>query len=153
MLIYPTTVINQETATSANPILKTRLVLSRKGIGRGLSFPSRNYGRGKCAVGLPLSRHTDKAGAHLIYVPRQEITVDDPNDQNIDRVALTDQIRALDKTRFRRKFGRVSPRAVTSILLGLDYLFGSAPLPVPTPPVVAASTPTPVSSAMPPATK
>lgn len=79
--------------------------------------------RGKCVVGLPLSRHTEKAGAHLIKIPLQEITMDG-NDTNIDRVALTDQIRALDKTRFRRKLGHVSPRAISSILLGLDYLFG-----------------------------
>jgi mRNA-degrading endonuclease toxin of MazEF toxin-antitoxin module len=79
--------------------------------------------RGKCVVGLPLSRHVEKAGAHLIKVPFQEITVDG-DDANIDRVALTDQIRALDKTRFRRKFGQVSPRALTSILLGFDYLCG-----------------------------
>lgn len=79
--------------------------------------------RGNCVVGLPLSRHTEKAGGHLIKVPFQEITMDG-NDVNIDRVALTDQIRALDKRRFRRKLGHVSPRAITSILLGLDYLLG-----------------------------
>jgi PemK-like, MazF-like toxin of type II toxin-antitoxin system len=39
------------------------------------------------------------------------------NDPNIDRVALTDQIRALDKRRFRRKFGHVSTRAMNSILI------------------------------------
>lgn len=79
--------------------------------------------RGNCVVGLPLSRHTEKAVAHLIQVPVSEITMDG-NDANINRVALTDQIRALDKRRLRRKLGHVSPRAVTSILLGLDYLFG-----------------------------
>lgn len=84
--------------------------------------------RGNCAVGLPLSRHMEKAGAHLIVIPRQEITMQDGNPP-IDRVALTDQIRALDKTRFRRKAGYVSPRAISAILLGLDYLFGNAPLP------------------------
>ncbi len=87
--------------------------------------------RGKCVVGLPLSRHMEKAGAHLIKVPLQEITMDDKDDPNIDRVALTDQIRALDRLRFRRKLGHVSPRAISSILLGLDYLFGNAPLPAP----------------------
>lgn len=153
MPIYPTTVINQGDCYFCEPDPQDTIGAEQEGDRPWVIVSIPQLRRGKCAVGLPLSRHTDKAGAHLIYVPRQEITVDDPNDQNIDRVALTDQIRALDKTRFRRKFGRVSPRAVTSILLGLDYLFGSAPLPVPTPPVVAASTPTPVSSAMPPATK
>jgi mRNA-degrading endonuclease toxin of MazEF toxin-antitoxin module len=79
--------------------------------------------RGNCVVALPLSRHTVKAGAHLIKVPLGEITMDG-DDEKIDRVALTDQIRALDKRRFRRKMGHVSTRAVNSILLGLDYLFG-----------------------------
>jgi mRNA-degrading endonuclease toxin of MazEF toxin-antitoxin module len=79
--------------------------------------------RGNCVVGLPLSRHTEKAGGPLIQVPSSEITMDG-DDPNIDRVALTDQIRALDKRRFRRKIGHVSTRAVNSILLGLDYLFG-----------------------------
>jgi mRNA-degrading endonuclease toxin of MazEF toxin-antitoxin module len=79
--------------------------------------------RGKTVVCLPLSRHLDKAGAHLIKIPLQEITVCG-SDQNIDRVALTDQIRALDRTRFRRKFGNLSSRAIDSILLGLDYLCG-----------------------------
>jgi mRNA-degrading endonuclease toxin of MazEF toxin-antitoxin module len=86
-----------------------------------VSIPSLN--RGNCVVALPLSRHTGKAGAHLIMVPLQEITMDG-SDEKIDRVALTDQIRALDKRRFRRKMGHVSTRAVNSILLGLDYLFG-----------------------------
>lgn len=79
--------------------------------------------RGNCVVGLPLSRHIEKAAAHLIKIPSQEIVMDG-SDTNIDRVALTDQIRALDKRRFRRKLGHVSPRAMASILLGLDYLFG-----------------------------
>lgn len=79
--------------------------------------------RGNCVVGLPLSRHIEKAGGHLIKVPLNEITMDG-NDPNIDRVALTDQIRALDKRRFRRKLGHISTRAINSILLGLDYLFG-----------------------------
>lgn len=84
--------------------------------------------RGKCVVALPLSRHIEKAGAHLIQIPRNEITMEDGN-PSIDRVALTDQIRALDKTRFRKKAGFVSVRAINAIKLGLDYLFGNTPLP------------------------
>lgn len=91
-----------------------------------ISIPRLN--RGNCVVGLPLSRHTGKAMAHLIVVPHQEIIMEDGN-PSIDRVALTDQIRALDKTRFRKKAGHVSQQAITSILLGIDYLFGNAPLP------------------------
>ncbi len=84
--------------------------------------------RGKCVVGLPLSRHTEKAGAHLIQVPAREITMVDGN-PSIARVALTDQIRALDKLRLRRKAGYVSVRAINAIKLGLDYLIGNTPLP------------------------
>ena len=91
-----------------------------------LSIPRLN--RGSCVVCLPLSRHIEKKMAHLILVPKAEITMEDGN-PSVDRVALTDQIRALDKARFRTKAGYVSQRAVTSILLGLDYLFGNAPLP------------------------
>lgn len=84
--------------------------------------------RGRCAVGLPLSRHMEKAGAHLVQIPKEEITMEDGN-PSIDRVALTDQIRALDKTRLRKKAGFVSVRAISAIKLGLDYLFGNTPLP------------------------
>ncbi len=80
-------------------------------------------------MGLPLSRHTEKKMAHLIGVPKAEITMEDGT-PSIDRVALTDQIRALDKNRFiGNRAGYVSQRAITSMLLGLDYLFGNAPLP------------------------
>jgi mRNA-degrading endonuclease toxin of MazEF toxin-antitoxin module len=91
-----------------------------------VSIPRLN--RGNCVVGLPLSRHIEKAVAHLIQIPKSEITMEDGN-PSIDRVALTDQIRALDKTRFRKKAGYVSIRAINAILMGLDYLFGKVPLP------------------------
>jgi len=79
--------------------------------------------RGNCVVGLPLSKHTEKACAHLIAIPRQEI-IWDGGLPPYDSVALTDQIRALDKTRFRRKIGSVSQRGLSSIQLGLERLLG-----------------------------
>jgi mRNA-degrading endonuclease toxin of MazEF toxin-antitoxin module len=84
--------------------------------------------RGNCAVGLPLSTQVNKAVAHLILIPKKEITLDDGN-PSVDCVALTDQIRALDKTRFRKRAGFISVRAIHAIKLGLDYLFGNTPLP------------------------
>jgi mRNA-degrading endonuclease toxin of MazEF toxin-antitoxin module len=72
---------------------------------------------------MPLSRHTEKEMAHLMQIEAREITMEDGNPA-INRVALTDQIRALDKRRFRKKAGFVSPRALSKIMLGLDYLFG-----------------------------
>lgn len=78
--------------------------------------------RGNCVVGLPLSRHTEKAVAHLTMVPAEMITMVDGNPA-INRVALTDQIRALDKTRLRKKAGFISPRALRGVFTGLDSLF------------------------------
>ena len=83
--------------------------------------------RGNCVVGLPLSTQIDKACAHLIQIPKEEIHLDGA--VSVDCVALTDQIRALDKRRLRRKAGRISIRAINGVMLGLDYLFGKEPLP------------------------
>jgi mRNA-degrading endonuclease toxin of MazEF toxin-antitoxin module len=92
-----------------------------------ISTPRLN--RGNCVVGLPLSTQLDKACAHLIMIPGNQITREDGTEgQNC--VALTDQIRALDKTRFRKKDGFISVRAINAILLGLDFLFGKKPPPI-----------------------
>ena len=75
-------------------------------------------------LGIPMSRHMDKAVAHLIKIPQQEIAYN-AGEVVMDRVALVDKIRELDKTRLRRKIGTVSARAMTSIFdLGLDRLLG-----------------------------
>jgi mRNA-degrading endonuclease toxin of MazEF toxin-antitoxin module len=83
--------------------------------------------RGNCLVALPLSRHVEKvaqyAPPHLIKVPAEKITMEDGN-PSINRVALTDQIRALDKRRLKRKAGFISHQAVLGVLTGLDFLFG-----------------------------
>lgn len=117
------TVINQGEMYWCEPDPKDTVGSEQEGDRPWVIVSSPRFHRGNCVVGLPLSRHTDKALAHLIAVPKSEITMVDGN-PSIDRVALTDQIRALDKTRFRRKAGYVSKRAISSILLGLDYLFG-----------------------------
>ncbi len=145
MPISPTTVIKQGELYFCEPDPQDIVGSEQEGDRIWVIVSIPRLHRGKCVVGLPLSRHMEKAGAHLIKIPLQEITVEG-SDPNIDRVALTDQIRALDKTRFRRKFGYVSSRAITSIMLGLDYLFGREPLPaIPAPP----STPAPVAPATP----
>jgi mRNA-degrading endonuclease toxin of MazEF toxin-antitoxin module len=85
--------------------------------------------RGNCVVGMPLSRHIGKSIAHLVAIPKGEITMEDGT-AAIDRVALTDQVRPLDKLRLKQpRAGYVSIRAINCIVLGLDYLFGKAPLP------------------------
>ena len=122
MPISPT-VVNQGEIFFCEPNPQDTVGSEQEGDRPWVVVSSPHCHRGNCVVGLPLSRHVEKAGTHLIKVPLQEITMDG-NDANIDRVALTDQIRALDKRRFRRKLGQVSPRAIEAILLGLDYLFG-----------------------------
>ena len=79
--------------------------------------------RGNCVVGLPLSKQLGKACAHLIQIPASEMTTCDGSIP-YPCVALTDQIRSLDKTRLRRKKGRISKQGLDSILLGLQFLFG-----------------------------
>ena len=81
--------------------------------------------RGNCVVALPASRHTEKGGIapHLIEIPSSEITMVDGSPL-MDRLALTDQIRCLNKTRLRKKAGYISRRAVFATLIGLDKLFG-----------------------------
>jgi len=80
--------------------------------------------RGNGVVALPLSRHVEKATLpFLITVPSTEITTVDGT-QPVDRVALTDQIRNLDKSRLRKKSGAVSRRALLAIFAGIDYMLG-----------------------------
>jgi mRNA-degrading endonuclease toxin of MazEF toxin-antitoxin module len=79
--------------------------------------------RGNCVVAVPLTSNLSKACGHLIKVPKEFITIDGGNPQT-DSVALTDQIRNLDKTRFRRKAGHVSERGLQGIRIGLEHLFG-----------------------------
>ena len=81
--------------------------------------------RGKCVVALPLSRHVDKADdiPWLIKVPADQMTMVDGNPA-INRIALTDQIRCIDKSRLGRRSGSITARALFAIFDGLDYLFG-----------------------------
>jgi mRNA-degrading endonuclease toxin of MazEF toxin-antitoxin module len=79
--------------------------------------------RGNCVVGIPLTKNLSKARAHLIAVPRTELTMDG-NVPPYDSVALTDQIRCLDKTRLRRKAGTMSVKGLNAMKLGIERLFG-----------------------------
>lgn len=79
--------------------------------------------RGNCVVGVPLSKQTGKAVAHLIQIPKEELHMEHGL-VAYDCVALTDQIRSLDKRRFRKKAGRISTQGLNSVLLGLQRLFG-----------------------------
>lgn len=134
MPISPTTVINQGDLYFCEPDPGDTVGSEQEGDRPWVVISIPRFHRGNCVVGLPLSRHVEKACAHLIKVPATEQTMDAADDTAIDRVALVDQIRALDKIRFRRKLGFVSRRAISAINLGLDYLFGNAAPPPPPPP-------------------
>ena len=96
--------------------------------------------RGNCVVGLPLSKQMNKAVGHLIQLPKSEF-FPESGVTPFDCVALTDQIRALDKTRFRQKFGRISKRGLNAILhTGLKRLFGMGSFPPPALPPVKPET-------------
>jgi len=79
--------------------------------------------RGNCVVGIPLSKNLGKGCAHLVAIPRNELTMDG-NVPPYDSIALTDQIRALDKRRLRRKAGTLSEKGLNAIKLGIERLFG-----------------------------
>ncbi|MGD1076131.1 MAG: type II toxin-antitoxin system PemK/MazF family toxin [Thermodesulfovibrionales bacterium] len=79
--------------------------------------------RGNCVGGVPLTTQTKKAVAHLVGIPAGHLTMGDGTIPQ-DCVAPTDQIRALDKTRLRRRAGYISKQGLSSILFGLQRLFG-----------------------------
>jgi len=78
--------------------------------------------RGKCVVAVPLTTQLHMACAHLIQIPADEFKMIHGTTA-VSCVALTDQIRALDKTRFRKKAGVVSVRGLTAIRFGMKRLF------------------------------
>jgi mRNA-degrading endonuclease toxin of MazEF toxin-antitoxin module len=110
--------------------------------------------RGNCVVGVPLSRHMNKAGGHLIRIPNALINIE-TKDPNIDRVALVDQIRVLDKTRLRRKVGTLSKGGMSGVFQGLDALFGRTVITraVSTTPAATKPTQTPQEAASAPSAK
>lgn len=79
--------------------------------------------RGNCVVCVPLTTSLHMGCAHLIQIPDDQITMADGR-PSVSCVALTDQIRSLDKTRFRKHAGYLSERALKAIFNGLDFLFG-----------------------------
>ncbi len=79
--------------------------------------------RGKAVVGVPLSKHLNKAGGHLTQIPAYVINYATGEDK-LNRVALTDQIRVLDKARLRRKLGTLSTTGLSAVFQGMDALFG-----------------------------
>lgn len=93
-------------------VIVSRLLLNRKG---------------NVVVGVPFTTaSTDKPDPppHRILIPANEILRDVLYTGPIEMsVALTDQVRALDKTRLEQRIGMLSATALTAIGLGLAYVF------------------------------
>jgi mRNA interferase MazF len=79
--------------------------------------------RGNCVVGIPVSRQDNKALAHLIKTPKGLFKTE-AGVTAFDGVALTDQIRCLDKRRLRKKFGTITDEGLDGVLLGLQRYLG-----------------------------
>jgi len=85
-----------------------------------------NRNQGNIVVGVPLT--TTRAHGihppHRIVIPAAEISKDVLFTGNVlDCVALTDQVRALDKKRLENKMGTLSNTALVAIGLGLAFVF------------------------------
>jgi mRNA-degrading endonuclease toxin of MazEF toxin-antitoxin module len=82
--------------------------------------------KGKLVVAVPFTTSgTDRPQPPFrILIPPQEI-VRDPSYKGTPElsVALTDQVRAIDKARLETKMGTLSVTARTAVGLGLAYLF------------------------------
>lgn len=75
------------------------------------------------AVGVPLTTKIEKANSYRIALPAAELIPEVGCMPFRDSVALCDHIRVIDRTRLRRKIGRVSENAVLSIGVGLAFVF------------------------------
>ena len=81
---------------------------------------------GNTVVVVPLSTKVGKAAKHpsfCIILPAGEIIVDPGSLPSVNCVALCHQVRVFDKSRFRKKYGKLSLSAVPSVQLGISYVF------------------------------
>jgi mRNA interferase MazF len=77
-------------------------------------------------VAVPMTTKLEKADKHpafCIRIPAQEQIPLIGQSASIDRVALCHQVRVMDKSRFREKWGKLSQSAIPSIQLGLAFVF------------------------------
>ena len=77
-------------------------------------------------VVVPLTTKTEKAAKHpsfCIILPPGEIIPDPGNKPSVPCVALCHQLRVFDKTRFRKKYGKLSLSAIPSVQLGISFVF------------------------------
>jgi mRNA-degrading endonuclease toxin of MazEF toxin-antitoxin module len=123
MPISPTQVINQREMYFCEPDPKDTVGSEEKFEHIWVIVSIARLNRGNCVVGVPLTSKVSKEVAHLIRIPESEFQMDGGRIP-ITCVALTDQIRSLDKTRFRCRAGTISMHGLDAIFLGLDRLFG-----------------------------
>jgi len=108
----------------ANP---TDTVGSEQSFDRPYVIMSRlSLNSGQTVVVVPLSTRMEKAKkqpAFCIRLPASEIIPVVGAIPSVDSVALCHQVRVFDRTRLRKKYGKLTLSAVLSVQLGLSYLF------------------------------
>ncbi len=114
--IYWVEIQPEETVGSEQYKRRPFVIVSRSDLNRGQNN----------VVGVPLSTKVAKACAHRILIPVAEI-IKDPGSNSVvkNSVALTDQIRVLDKSRLEEpRIGYLSQTATIGVVeVGLAYLF------------------------------
>jgi mRNA-degrading endonuclease toxin of MazEF toxin-antitoxin module len=80
----------------------------------------------RAVVAVPLTTRVKKAAKHpafCILLPAGEIVPQYGESASVDCVALCNQVRIMDKTRFTKKYGKLSLSAVPAVQLGLSWVF------------------------------
>ena len=114
--IYWVTITPSQTVGSEQHNRRPYVIVSRLKINRTSPI----------VVGIPLTttRADQVQPPHRIQIPANEIVPDALFRGAISNsVALTDQVRALDKKRLETKMGNLSDTALAAVGLGLLYLF------------------------------
>jgi len=76
------------------------------------------------AIGVPMSTKTDKANAYRIALPVSELIADVGCEPFRPSVALCDHVRVIDLNQIRRRIGKLSDNALSSVVnTGLAYVF------------------------------
>ena len=79
---------------------------------------------GNVVVAVPLSSQLQKACAHNIKIPATEIIKDQSYPGTVETcVALTMQVRAIDRTRIMEKLGRLTDAGIIAVGVGLQFIF------------------------------
>ena len=78
----------------------------------------------RTVVGIPFTSQFHKAAGHRVAIPAREVIKEAGCQSKIvNSVALTDQIRVLDKSRLEQRIGKLSDQAIIAVEIGLSNLF------------------------------